>query len=308
MKLYGFAIGAFTLSLLASCSNNTNVNEPDMPEEELPAMQLAQAPDLVIWNSNEVFAGNAPQTKATRATTKYQNDEVEVNLAIQDVHEKYDVADLVSHLSIHVRSNTDVEVVLPVPSTYYCDQDDLYIYNERNVDNWELEVSENSLTATIGEGENAPEVTLTVAFNDGNITIKTSGITNDVLAAVTAEDGDIVGINFDVYNYFNRGNQYSTGSYAEWTLQGLKNALDGSTIEFVLKESKNQVLPDYYINAFTGDKVTYNGTTVDRDCTVKPVEDQIESFYAPSTGENGFNQVYVNRTFPGILEPEQPEE
>lgn len=300
MKLYGFAIGAFTLSLLASCSNNTNVNEPEMPEEELPAMQLAQAPDLVIWNSNEVFAGNAPQTKATRATTKYQNDEVEVNLAIQDVHEKYDVADLVSHLSIHVRSNTDVEVVLPVEKKWYCDQDDLYIYNERNVNDWELEEGENTLTAKIGD----ETVTLKVTFNDDNITITTEGINEEVLTAVTEENGDIVGINFDVYNYYNRANQETTGSYAEWTLQGLKGALDDSTIKFVLEG--DQVLPDYYINAFTGDKVT--DSEILRDCTVTPVEDQIKSFYAPSTGENGFNQVYVNRTFPGILESEQPKE
>lgn len=300
LKFYSLSLGALVLASMASCSND--VNDTPNKGEKLPAMQLAQAPDLVIWNAAEVFAGEAPSVANTKATTKYQNDEVEVNLAIQDIHEKYDIEDLVSHLSIHVRSITDVTVVLPVDKKWYCDQDDLYIYEERDIDDWTLEESENTLTATIGEGDDAKEVTLKVVFNDENITITTKGIDRDVMAAVTDVNGDIIGINFDVYNYFNRGNQYTTGSYAAWTLEGMKEALDESTVTFT-------ETPDYYINAFTrlADRTPSwvmgkENKKVLRDCKVTPEEG---IFFGPFNGStnadayNFYNRVYMNKlTFP----------
>lgn len=290
MKLYGFAIGAFALSLLASCSND--VNKPDAPEEELPAMQLAQAPDLVIWSGDQTFAGTRAVTRADdQVNVKYQRDEVEVNLAIQDLHpEKYgEVEDFIAHLSIHVRSLTDVKVVLPISEDYYVDQDDLYIYKERNIENWEVEYTENSVKATVGN----QEVTLTVTFGE-NITITTSGINNQVLEALTTPDGAIAGINFDVYTYFNAPQNPLAKPY--YALDELVEELNNSKITFLSK------VPDYYVNAVnsepvyeTEDPEPSEEDSVPSGCTVTPEGD---FFNAPQSVETnwGTNYVYTNKS------------
>ena len=53
-------------------------------------------------------------------------DEVEINLAVDK--KNHDL--LESHLSIHVRSVTNVEVFIPVPAQYYCAADDMAIVLE----------------------------------------------------------------------------------------------------------------------------------------------------------------------------------
>ena len=336
IKFFSFALSAMALGLLASCSNtveNIDVPEPT-PGEELPAMQLAAAPKLVIWSGNATLAGTRAEAGATRATTKYDNDEVEVNLAIEDVHlnvngeTKYEIEDLVSHLSIHVRSNTDVKVVLPVEEKWYCDQDDLYIYDERGLkeENWEVDYETlHQATATIG----GQEVVLKVEYGKEDITITTEGINALALSAANETNGD--GINFDVYNYYNRGNQYTTGSYAEWTVAGLSEALNKSEIEFVDNSEYNTEidgyawnLPDYYINAISDAKVKYaqaeGEEDVNTDCKVVPVE-QIDGFIVPEKEQfvrtvtvegvevNYYNWVYVNKTsFPWADQDEDEDE
>ena len=309
-KFYGFAFGAMALSLLASCSNEVK-NEPNTPDGALPQMQLAKTPDLVIWSANEVLAGQAPANVSTKATNKYDNKEVEVNLAIQDVHTNYDIEDLVTHLSIHVRTATDVTVVLPIEKKYYCDQDDLYIYNERGVDDWSIDETETSLTATVvgsykekdEEGEEVEvqveqDVTLTIVFNDDNITISTKDITDKVIKACKAANGD--GINFDVYNYYIRGNQYTTGSYAEWSLQGLSEALSSEETPATIEFGEGISNVDFYINAFTGNKVNgKNNVEVDADYPVVPVESEIEKFIKQED-KNSDNIIYINRDYPGL--------
>lgn len=335
MKFYSYAFGVIALGMLASCSNDVKNGEEPKPEgSDLPAMQLAKAPSLAISVDNQVLAGELPNIAGTKATNKYENKEVEVNLAIQDIHEKYDIEDLVSHLSIHVRTATDVEIYLPVEEQYYCDQDDLYIYNERGVEDWGATYTENKITATI---EGLP-VTLTVDFKAAGddkegIIIKTTGIKEAYNAALTtldnlAKDNDeeaaeeteeeveakkaakaaaeaviTNGINFDIFNYYIRANQYTTGSYASWTLPELKEALDLSEIEFDPINNGEETVVDFYINAFTsdenGDANFVTGTEVERDCIVTP-KTQIGEFIDPQTDRYSRNIIYINKKYHGL--------
>ena len=322
-KIYGFAFSALALGMLASCNNDVkNVNEPT--QEGLPEMQIAKTPELVIWSGSSTLLGSRAGEAVTdegNKTNKYDLDEVEVNLAIQDVHylvdangdyvindngeevEKYEVLDLVSHLSIHVRAAAEnVTVTLPVPAKYYCDQDDLFIYGSRN-EPFTFAKSENTAIYTIpGEGEeNIGTVSLNVTFNDaqdedeGSITVNVTGVTEEVLAYFKETFND--GVNFDVYNYYIKGNQKNVPEdYEVWTLRGLRDALNESTISF---ENASNV--EYYINAFTGTFVNEDllGSDADnilRDCTVSPVEESFEEDEDADFYDN-LNVYYKNKNY-----------
>lgn len=272
-KIYGIAMGAVALSFMASCSNDVN-NEVVNPEGgNLPKVVLPQNPDLVISSNGTTLYGTKAAEGETRATTKYEDDAVEVNLAIQDIHYrhnsndlKYDFQDLVSHLTMHIRSGVDVEVTLPVPAMYYCDQDDLYIYTDRNEAAEFLSYYQKATLKLQGEyqvlvqepgktdryetkylGNKEENTGVVVALNiefapakdarvngsdDGTITVWTSGVTEDVLAYCQWHYGD--GLTFDAYNYYNRANAETTGAEAFETIsiENLKNVLDGSTVLF----------------------------------------------------------------------------
>lgn len=305
-KIYGLAFGAIAMSFMASCNNDVK-NSPETPNQDDALTMEVNKPDLAIWSGNGTFVGSRAESKGT---TKYENEEVEINLALNDVHnlptgeQKYDVADLVSHLSIHVRAASDVTVNLPVPEKYYCDQDDVYIYNERKVNGTltsdaTFKGQSNEVEYTFnwtvpGEGEEAGDLEQTatvkveVTFNaaqeeetEGSITIKVTGVTEELLAYTRSEYSD--GVNFDVYNYFNRANQYTDKEYAAYTVPELLQVLNNSEVTFVQN-------PDYYVNAFTGDKIESGAEKYNRDCWVVPSD--ADAFTGPTLGENGKNQVY----------------
>ena len=235
-------------------------------------------------------------TPSGNQTQKPVGNEVEINLSILDVHtlpdgsQKYDVADLVSKLSMHVRYPHDIEVIIPVPESVYCDQDDLYIlkdhyFNENGDPNWKYGGEENIIQYKIGgykineDGSKGDDtewtVTLGVEFvsktadeltnKDRTITYKingvdkelkaggyirvyTKGINPELIAFLKDYYGD--GINFEVYNYFNRGTKYTTGNYPEITYEALQyNFLSHSFVNFDWQDG-GVALPDNYINAF----------------------------------------------------------
>lgn len=346
-KIYGLAMGAMALSFMASCSNDVNNDGPKDPANgDALTMKVAKDPKVVIWTGNGTLAGTRAEeeetNKANQGTNKYDQKEVEINLSIQDVHQlqngksKYDVEDLVSHLSIHARAAVEtITVTLPVPAKYYCDQDDLYIYGSRMdgiLDSFEFPVEDapqfdfdsNETTTTIADQEVKVKVdffapiegattTTENSKKDGYITVTVSGITQAVLDACKKDYAD--GINFDIYNYYNRASQYTTGgaAYAVWTVEGMKEALDKSEVEFenVNKDSEKTIL-DYYINAFTrngvgGDPITVKGTNqgaqeVLRDCKVALSTKDAALFYDAVNGStnvdalNYYNMVYLNKT------------
>lgn len=337
---------ALMLSVVASCSNDGGNAPAPAPGDGLLSMKLAKQPDVNIWSGSNVLAGSLPESRADEVdgdevNVKYLNEEVEINLSLNDVHkldgtdnQKYDVADLISKLSIHLRSGVDLKVVLPVAKEYYCDQDDMYIFNQHGGEifaNGGLlgEEKHQSVTIQFGKsnGEVLPptggdqeesgnsedsdvkgargeeeadgdfEISVDIQFNEADITITTSGVTNEAIDWLKENYED--GLNIEVYNYFNRANNATKDDetvYAEWTLTQLKKALDASTVEFT------NGTPDYFINAFTGTTTTLTTDgvqeTVYRDCYVTP--NPTSNFWAPYFDYhfNGYdeNLIYVNVT------------
>ncbi|MCH5242319.1 MAG: hypothetical protein J1F67_07825 [Muribaculaceae bacterium] len=237
-------------------------------------------------------------SESSDPTKKPVGNEVEINLSLLDIHtlpngsQKYDVADLVSKLSMHVRYPHDVEVIIPVPQSIYCDQDDLYILkdhyvNEEGEPNWVYGGEKNEITYVIGgyvkdENGNITEQNKNVSWTvklgvefvpagaldkltnqekivkdkdnkdivaGGYIRVYTEGICKELIDFLKDYYGD--GINFEVYNYYNRGTQYTTGKYAEISYETLQyNYLSHSFVNFDWNEAGTKILPDYYINAF----------------------------------------------------------
>lgn len=205
-------------------------------------------------------------------------DEVEVNLALDQKNDKL----LESHLSIHVRKATDVEVFIPVPAEYYCDADDMAIVLEHQ----SAFVHGGPYYTQYEIGDNV--VTLTVTFEEGGIRITTDGITQDVIDYCQATYGD--GITFEVWNYFN---DPETG-LPYITMDALRQYLDAATVRFI------DELPGTYINAFGKDNGKYSEANPEgKDFHVRP-EEQGDSFDAPYEGAhlNGSdnNDIYRGKT------------
>lgn len=199
-------------------------------------------------------------------------DEVEINLSIQDTHENW--KDLVSHLSIHVRAATDVEVFIPVPVSYYCEADDMAIV-EKHIDGLLIHGGPSKTVYNVG----GHEVSLNIAFENGGIRIWTDGINQEVIDYCYENYGD--GITFEVWNYFNE------------TILGtelLKSYLDRSYVTFLDKE------PGKYVNAFNQ---TDNGDKFGNDCVVSIVESQNGHYDDGNVGYhyNGspYNEIYLKK-------------
>lgn len=355
-RAYCISLGAMMLGMLASCSNDIN-NSPNGDDVDVKnlKMQLPKTPDLVVWSGNSTLANTFGTTRTenavgTRATQKYENDEVEINLSINDVHTffdgetpKYDVSDLVSKLSIHVRCATDVHVVLPVPETIYCDQDDLYIFNEHGQQfGWEWKEGEEedvreikigtkviTIASKYGKGDLAfslppiykpkpqpPVYSINTRageeryYENGYIEFYISGVDQNVIDYCNSQNGD--GLNFEFYNYYNRGNMGIPGAYEKYEFDDLKAELDNSLVEFSYSTEDSFYIPDFYINAFNdvdGVDEDNNPTTslFGRDCLVTPWE--VDSFFLPYQGEhfNGssYNLIYTNKRIVGGSDPKQ---
>ena len=210
-------------------------------------------------------------------------DEVEVNLSVLDSHD-YDIEDLVTKLSIHVRAATDVEVFIPVPARYYCEADDLNVLLTHDPELVRYGAE------SVAEYEIIPGhvVTLTVRFEENGIRIITDGIDQEIIDYCRETYGD--GVNFEIWNYFNNEIEIEGLFYNAITREELQWYLNQSTVRFLDKE------PGAYINAFND---TENGELFEGDCTVKPVDSQIGNYDEPYAGwhYNGseYNQIYINK-------------
>lgn len=199
-------------------------------------------------------------------------DHVEVNLSIED--HNYTQTD--SHLSIHVRSATDVEVFIPVPAKYYCEADDMAIV-EKHFEEMMIHGGPDRVEYNVGGNI----VTLNIEFEEGGIRIWTEGINEAVIEYCREKYDD--GITFEVWNYFNEG----------ITKEALRDDyLNHSTVKFLDK------LPDAYVNAFN-DLWDDPETKFEWDCTVSIVDNQRGDYNDPEEGlhYNGskFNEIYKNK-------------
>lgn len=215
----------------------------------------------------------------------HHDNEVEVNLSVDKEEEVEEgINDLVSHLSIHVRAATDVEVFIPVPFEYVVAPDDMAIVMQHEPNHmghggdWDEESRTHTFTYTLKDSDLT--VSLTVRYEALGIRIWTEGVTQEVIDWCAEKcHGD--GITFEVWNYFN----------GEINKETLKEYLNKATITFLDKE------PDYYINAFNKDE---NGEKFGDDCTVSIVGDQRSDFSdEPHVGNhlNGspYNKIYENK-------------
>lgn len=292
------------------------------------------------------------------SNSKYYTKEVEINLSVNDIHElpngggqKYDIADLVSKLSIHVRYGHDVEVILPVPENIYCDQDDLYILQTHDegmfkyggdkhvviydivekpaVKDEEGNITENGITHHVElhiDYVSADEDNET-ALCQGYIKVWTVGITPNLIRYLKKTTGD--GINFEIYNYFNRGTQspYATNYPELKTKDELKYYLEHSIVIFDHNNDNSaKITPDFYINAFNNDRDKANaGEINDADCYVwivgderadqnsdegwwKISEDQYHNIFwnayqGPHYNGSDYNWIYTNKRVKGSADP-----
>lgn len=208
---------------------------------------------------------------------------VEVNLEVEK-HNDY----LATHLSIHVRAVTDVEVFIPVSSENYCDTDDMAIVQKHD-ENFMIHGGPEVTKYNI----NGNEVTLTVAFEESGIRVTTNGINEDVIAYLKEEYND--GITFEVWNYYNDNLNESS----------LKDLLDEShaTVKFLDKE------PDLYVNAFfyddTFDNDEWTGYNKDNanpwDCYVDIISDQSSDYKEHEVGSfynaSPYNWLYYHNDY-----------
>ena len=221
------------------------------------------------------------------------NDEVEVNLSINDIHTNYDIADLVSKLSIHVRKGTDVRIFIPVPAEYVIAADDMAIL-QMHKDDLSIYGGPQTLSYVI----DGNTVTLNCQFDANGITVWTDGINQDVIDYLMERNGD--GINFEIYNYFNKGNSQlewgeDPADYPALTESQLKEFLDKSTIDFL------DEYPTYYINAFGWKYVDGQPTSdmSERDCIVRPLYGPVHSQgYHTHLNGTPYNMIYTDGTAP----------
>ncbi|MCH5231625.1 MAG: hypothetical protein J1F43_07505 [Muribaculaceae bacterium] len=231
--------------------------------------QVCHDPQPLNGDNAAGDGGTTPNPNPGTGSDKYKTNHVEINFALNDVHtlpdgsNKYDIEDLVTKLSIHVRYPKDVEVVIPVPENIYCDQDDLIILNNHYAGNFVY--GGDYMEYPVGVGNDV--VTLAVEFvtagNDlltdsgqGYIRVSTTGINEDVINYCRENFGD--GINFEVYNYYSMSTDASTNfGYAELQWKYLSRAF----VNFDWQNpvgSEEKAYPDFYVNAFNSINGNYN--------------------------------------------------
>lgn len=321
-KIYGLAFSALVGGMLASCSNDVNEPQATVPEETTVFVSPVHAPDFFVWSGSKIL-GNT-RSMITRAeedqdvdlTNVLHSDEVEINLAINDIHRaqsekadgsvtKFDFADLWTKLSIHVRKATNVTVTLPIESRYIVESDDFAIFqkhdNTGEAHTHYRPVLENGTHEATYEVEGYA-ATLKVNFYDDDIVINITGTDDDdFIKYLEKTNGD--GINFEIWFYFqtekfnpeyvNPGVDENGMIYSsDLTKEGLWDMLnDRSTVQF----SDN---PSYYINAFGFEYV--NGNPTDRrnqwDCEVVPVSGYNKNTnFCYHLNNSPYNIIYIKK-------------
>ena len=172
-------------------------------------------------------------------------DHVEVNLSLEER-----LSYLTSHLSIHVRAVTDVEVFIPIPATYVCEADDLDIVQKHQED-----LMVHGGPTRVEYNIHGNTVTLTLEVKAEGIYVTTDGINEDVIAYLKETYND--GITFEVWNYFNiKHSDWTNLTHDYLELDELKDMMNQSTVKFL------DNTPSLYVNAFmyeTGDAEYHEG-------------------------------------------------
>ena len=252
--------------------------------------ETPETPDPVIPDPTPVVPGDD------------HTNEVEVNLGMDDKEGKYNE----THTSIHVRSNTDVCMFIPMPLEYLCPADDMEIVQkhledymihggtpqngtvdadgklvmeegllsmmEYQIEDWNVKLYVEFVGAGTPSAHNGE------TFPEEGIHIWTEGINADLMEYLQENYGD--GITFEIWNYYNE----------ETTLDDLKPYLDRAVIKFLNQNN----LPDFFINAFGS--ANYDE---DKDCNVSLDESQSGNYEFVGEGShlNGsdHNKIYESK-------------
>lgn len=335
-KLAMMACGLVAGAALTSCSNEGIVDGPKNEGVTKIESMLVKAPEMIAYSGDHTWTTYGEATRAEEEVgheyVYTSRNDVEVNLCLnafngeESKHKDPETGEvttenwdyIASHLSIHVRTATDVEVFLPVGEAYYCDRDDLMIVENHKDGNYEYDRDKaypHEMTMKIGENS----VTLKVDYAEEGITIKTEGITEDVIEFCAEKFED--GITFEIWNYYN---DPEDGHALVESREALQRILNGATVSF------DADAVDYYVNAIDnnkgyqvkddpedeGERIPGNvNEKCDLCCTVVPVQDIINEFDAPVEGlwYNGspFNKIYKHKapeSNEGDEGDEQPEE
>lgn len=259
-----------------------------------PAYHVGETPDPTPGEDPDPTPGvdPDPETPETPVEVKHDN-EVEINLhGVEKGEDPLNPEYYESHLSIHVRHATDVEVFIPIPANLYCPEDDMYIFETHLNGNGAYGGSQTEYTVTYPVAEYT--VTLTVKLEEEGIRVTTDGINQDVIDYLFEKNGD--GITFEVWNYFGDSgiDQYGVEhNHGAIDIETLINHLNKSTVKFLDSE------PDYYINAFhyEYDGEGNKGEGINpHDCKVKIDDDQIDDYQEPyeawHLNNAPYNQIY----------------
>lgn len=233
------------------------------------------------------------ETPETPDTPAVWEDEVEVNLSL-DKKDGYHS----SHLSIHVRSETDVDIFIPIPEKYLYKNDDLLIARSKQEGHVIYGGPKFAEYEIDGMFEDSGEyhtfkVTLYCEYTneagEPGIHVWTDGINEkccgySVIDLCRAKYGD--GLTFEIWNYFSLPELVASIDF-----ELLQECMNKATIKFLDKT------PDAYINAFNEDE---NGKKFEYDCTVEIREsNQRDEYDGPKEGPhyNGseYNQIYKKK-------------
>lgn len=187
-------------------------------------------------------------------------EHVEINLEVEN-HQDWTA----SHLSIHVRANTDVEVFIPITPEYYCDVDDLAIVQKHKED-FMIHGGPTRLEYNINENL----IYLNVKYLENGIKIWTEGINEEIIDYMKSNFND--GITFEIWNYY---------TISEKELRDLIK--EGSIVTF-----KNP--PELYINAYFFED---NSEEINSwDCKVEPIQNYQEPYKDYWYNNSPYNDFY----------------
>lgn len=198
-------------------------------------------------------------------------DHVEINFEVEQ-HKDF----VATHLSIHVRAVTDVEVFIPINAKFYCESDDTAII-QKHLDDLMVHNTVYDI--------NGNDVILNITYIENGIIITTNGVNNEIIEYLNEKYND--GITFEVWLYYNE----------ELNRSELKDFLNENiaTVKFLDDN------PSFYVNAFffddlfdnSGEWIGYDKENINPwDCQVIPLNYIQE--YNNGYWYNGspYNQIY----------------
>lgn len=271
-------VGLYLCFDYATISQQGNVEPDGTYDDWVIRIWPADGREFTIpTEGNTGDTGDTGNTGSTDNTDSIYKDNVEINLSLETHNTDYDPY-MTTHLSIHVRANTDVEVYIPIPFEYLCEVDDFAIVAKHDFD--ETRIPTNEVRQFTIDGN---VVTLKIDRAKDGFTVTTSGINQSIIDYLDTTYGD--GLTFEVWNYTNvqHSSWITDKEHATIDKTSLGRYLNSSTVTF-------SNIPSLYVNAFNA---TENGTQFEDDYVVSPTQFG-EYKVGPFLNGSVWNHLYYN--------------